>query len=449
MEIESTSLYREISNIINGPSKPVHYQWTAQVHANGQNLNVLKVLSIDIVQDFEMKYADETYVELSILGGMYAHDIYPYQSNLEITLFRRPLQEVGDSADTTAPIQTERYAVTLLDSGNPLLEANGINSPSKEDLNLTNIFEIKFQLVNKAIEQIRMRSIGGIYRDTTTENVIKSVLTKESKNVVVEGSRIPKGVDMIPASNQVKRDHVIIPHGTLLVHLPEFIHRRCGGIYNAGMGYYMQGDYWYVYPCYDTTRFAASTRTLTIINVPKNKFPNVERTYRLDGTNLVIMATGDVKFSDDSDQQQLNYGNGVRFADGDNFMQKFVTTAGNKTIASRAKNNSEFVGTKRPNGNNNIRSSEKAISSNAMVEYSKIARRQGSVLSLIWENSLPELLYPGMMVKLLYMDGEIIKTIYGVTLKAHHYVQTNGNGLITGSHKTVTMLAVFVQRLKD
>lgn len=449
MEIESTSLFREINAIVNSPSKPVHYYWTAEIHANGQTYKPMKLLSIDFVEDYEGSYADEIFVELAISGGMYAKRLYPFQDLIDITLFRNPLREQGDTTDTEAILETERYTATMIDAGNPMLEANGMNSPSEEALDLTNVFNITFQLVNKSLEQLRMMSVGGIYRDATVEDVIKGVLTTESKKVKVEGSRMPKGVDMVSASNKTKRDHVIIPHGTKLVHLPEYIHRKCGGVYSSGMGYYLRGDYWYVYPCYDTTRFNSAPQTLTIINVPTNKFPQIERTYRRDGSNLVIMATGEVRFSDDSEVQQLNLGNGVRFADADKFMEGFTTTKGNKTVASRGSNNSEFISIQRANGNNNVHMSTTPISANAMVEYSKLARRQGSVISLVWENSLPNLLFPGMMVKMLYMDNDEIKTVYGVALKAHHYVQSKGQGVTDGRHICRTMLAIFVKRLKE
>lgn len=449
MEIEQSSLYREIDAIINSSNKPVHYFWSAEIHVNGETYKPLKLLSIDFVEDFEAKYADEIFVELAISGGTYAKRLYPFQDQIDITLFRNPLNEQGDTIDTSAVLQTERYTAQLIDMGNPLLESNGMNTASEEAMNLTNIFNVTFQLVNKSLEQLRMMSVGGIYRNTTAEDVIKGVLTAESKKVKVEGGRLPKGVDMVPASNQTKRDHVIIPHGVKLVDLPEYIHRKCGGVYNSGMGYYLQGDYWYIYPCYDTTRFNAASHTLTVINVPANKFPQIERTYREDGSNLVIMATGDVSFSDDSDTQQLNYGNGTRFADADKFMEGFTVTKGNKTIASRGSNNSEFVAIERLNGNNNVHLSSNPINANAMVEYSKLARRQGSVLSLVWENSLPNLIFPGMPVKMLYLEDDDIKTVTGVALKAHHYVQSKGQGMTDARHVCRTMLAVFVQPLKE
>jgi hypothetical protein len=450
MEIEESSLWREIQAITQAGKKPVHYTWEAEIHVNGETIKPLKVLSVDNVQDFELKYADEILLTLAISGGKYTKRIYPFKDAIEITLYRTPIGEMDDSVEDEEKPQSERFVATLIDTGNPLLEANGMNAPDETTLDLTNLFNIEFQLVNKALDQLRMVTVGGIYRNTTGEDVIKAVLTNESKKIKVEGGRLPQGVQMVPGANKKARDHVILPHGLKLVDVAEYVHAKCGGVYSAGMGYYYYGDYWHVYPCYDTTRFNKASNTLTVINVPKNKMPGIERTYRKDGSNLVVLATGEVRFQDDSEVQQLNLGNGVRFAEADKFVEGgVVKTAGNKAVATRGTNTSEFVSSERKSGNNNVRLSSNPINSNSFVEYSKLARRQGSVLTFVWENSLPELLHPGMMVKVLYMLEDEIREVYGVALKAHHFTEVASPGYTETRYVTRTALAVFVQLIKE
>jgi len=449
MEIENSSLMREVNAIVNSPNKPVHFEWFAEIHVNNMKYFPLKILNIDSLEDYELNYSDEIMITLAIAGGTYAKRIYPFKDKVEITLIKKPIGEVSTEIDQASGVQAERYAATVKDTGNPIVEANGANAPTEEALNLTNIFEITFQLVNKAIEQLRMVSVGGIYRNTNVEDVIKTILTVESKKIKVDNVRMPKGVDMIPASNTKVRDHVIIPHGTKLVDIPEYIHYKCGGVYSAGLGYYFKNDHWFVYPCYDVTRFNKAPYILTVINVPRNKLPEVERTYREDGKNITIIATGEVKHNDDSEVQQLNLGNGVRFADADKFMSGYSKTKNNKTVVNRGTNNSEAVSSERSNGNNNVQISSSPINSNPYVEYSKLARRQGNYLSLVWENSLPSKILPGMMVRVFYLDGEDIVDVYGVIIKAHHYTQAKGVGMTTTRYITRTAFVVFTQRINN
>jgi hypothetical protein len=296
---------------------------------------------------------------------------------------------------------------------------------------------------------MRMILVGGIYRNVLAIDVIKTVMTNEIKKIKVDAKRLPKGIDIVPDTNPNKRDHVILPHGLKLVQLPEYVHRKCGGIYTSGFGYYYQNDHWYLYPCYDTTRFNKTNRKITIINVPPNKFPSIERTYRKNGNNIVILATGEVKYRDDSEVQQLNAGNGVRFAYANTFLQKYSNVGGNKAKVNRVDNNTEVISINRANGNNNIPLSNESITANSYEEYSKLARRQGSVIALVWENSLPELISPGMMVKIMYLNNGNIKEVYGVILKAHHYVQTKGVGLTDGRYVTRTAISVFTKLIKN
>jgi hypothetical protein len=254
---------------------------------------------------------------------------------------------------------------------------------------------------------------------------------------------------MVKASNQKSREQIVIPHGTKLSEIAHHVHYKCGGLYSAGLGYYLQGDYWYVYPCYDTTRFAEADKTLTVINVPPNRMPGIERTYRLDGTNLVALATGKIKFRDSTNELQLNHGNGVRFVDADTLMEKFVQTTGNKAIAARGRTNSEFIAEKRVNGKNFVASGLKPINANPYVEYSALAKRQGSLITLVWENANRALLYPGMPTKIMYLDGEEIKVLYGVLLHVHVFVSLKDPGIEARRYATNLMLGVFVKPLDE
>lgn len=444
MDFEDSSLYNEVQAIQNSDEKS-QFTWRVQLHIGVTDYDVYKATEIDELCDFEVNFAKEMMVTVQIPGGMYAYDIYPNKNNIEMTLFKYPLLESGDASDDDSPVQSERYKAILKDTGDPVMEANGMNHPTREALDLTNIIPAQFQLIEQSVEQLRLMTVGGIYRGAKVADVIKSILTTESAKIDVPQEHEVQGVDMIKASNDKIRDHIIIPHGMPLVAVPEYIHQHCGGVYNTGMGYFFQDDYWFVYPCYDTTRFDTAHSTITVINVPKNKFVGTERSFRQDGDNLVVMATGDVKFRNDSNKQQLTGGNGVRFADADNFLTGFITTKNNKAIASRASNNSEFTSVTRDDGLNNVRMSDNPITSNPYVEYSKLARRNGGVFAFTWENSDPSLIKPGTMVKIMYLQEDDIVEIFGVLLKVASYHHLLGTGQTATRYRTNTMLSIFVQ----
>lgn len=449
MEIDDSSLFREVQQIMSSGEKPVHFSWEVKIYANDEVIIPLNTLSLDFEQDYLNNYADFILLEVILPAGTYAKRLYPYLDNIDIEIIKKPIGEMSETLNEDTGNQSERYTATMLESGNPIVEAATRNTPNEDDMNLSPPLNVQFQLTNKSLEKLRMVSVGGRFRDVTGEDVIKGLMTRSSKSVNVDQRRKVKGVDMVPASNQEVRSHVIIPDGLPLVQLPHHIHYYCGGIYSTGIGYYLQNDHWYIFPCFDTTRFNDGAPTLTVINIPPNRFPGVERTYRKDGDNLVVLATGQTKFADMRNATQLNAGNGVRFADASRMMDGFSETKGNKTIASRAKNNSEFISDERKNNQNMVLSSARPINDNPYVEYSALAARQGSLITLTWENANRALLYPGMPTKVQYLDGDDIKELLGVLLHVHEYSNQKEAGLVASRFSSNVMLGVFVKPLDD
>jgi hypothetical protein len=360
-----------------------------------------------------------------------------------------PVYEVGGGVDTDDATVSQRYIATLLNPFNPAVESNAMNQPDETSLDLTNLLEIDFQLIPKQVNQFRMRTYGGIFRNQTVEDVIKHVLTSESANVDVDSDAVPKGVEMVAANNKTARDHIVIPQGTKLVKVPDYIHEKCGGVYNAGLAAYFSGDHWYVFPPYNNANFDSTPRTMTIINVPPNRMPAIEQTYKKEGNNLTVLATGDTKLKNFSEDLVMNHGNGVRFGDADKFMENYSKLGDNKAVAGRGGTNSEFTTIKRDNGLNNVMQAANRINSNPFWEYSKLAARDGSIISLSWENSDMTQIYPGMPVKILFMQDDDISSITGLLIKAHHYVNTFGSGFQTNRHFTTSNLMIFCKRVVD
>jgi hypothetical protein len=451
MDILDSSLSRDIKDILNSDPQNNNSYWTIQIHCGTQDDTVesIKVLSIDFICDFERNFADEIILRCVIGGGAYAYHVYPNLDQLEITLHQVPVYEVGGGVDTDDATVSQRYIATLLNPFNPAVESNAMNQPDETSLDLTNLLEIDFQLIPKQVNQFRMRTYGGIFRNQTVEDVIKHVLTSESANVDVDSDAVPKGVEMVAANNKTARDHIVIPQGTKLVKVPDYIHEKCGGVYNAGLAAYFSGDHWYVFPPYNNANFDSTPRTMTIINVPPNRMPAIEQTYKKEGNNLTVLATGDTKLKNFSEDLVMNHGNGVRFGDADKFMENYSKLGDNKAVAGRGGTNSEFTTIKRDNGLNNVMQAANRINSNPFWEYSKLAARDGSIISLSWENSDMTQIYPGMPVKILFMQDDDISSITGLLIKAHHYVNTFGSGFQTNRHFTTSNLMIFCKRVVD
>jgi hypothetical protein len=213
-------------------------------------------------------------------------------------------------------------------------------------------------------------------------------------------------------------------------------------VYNSGLGSYIQGNNWYIFSLYDTSRFHEAKKTLTVFVLPKKKFPEVERTYRIKGDSTVIITTTETDFRGDNDIQFVTQGAGVRFTEASKVMEDFGTSSGNKTTVERKKNNNEFMFVGREDGINFAPVTQDRVTSNPFQHYTDLAARRGGLFKMNWENSNPNLIFPGMMVRIVYLDHDVMKDAYGVVLAGIHRVVKVGE-MNTIKHSCNSQLYVF------
>lgn len=449
INIESTSLYNEVLAVRQDGAKPVNFTWSAELHLPigdfTASQQVLKIMEIDTVRDYELGIGDETTVRMQIPMGFWAKKVYPNRTEIEITIFRKTIGETAGVA-VNAAVQAQRFMASLKLEGLTILQGKDIEMISEETLNLRGLVDVTFQLINKTLDKLRMVTVGGIYRKTTGEQVVKAILAGESNKVLADSGDAIEAINMVPATNQDKREHVMLPQGLKLPDVATYIQDKCGGLYSSGLNCYMQGRTWYIYPLYDNTRLKTEIVTATVVKIPQTLSKGGERTYRQNGGETIILGTSDSDFSDDAGTQYLNEGNGVRFADANKFMNKgLVTTLNNKAVALRGQLLNEVV-TEAITGRNTVFMSDRKITANPYREYSKMAARNGAKFIFQWDNSDPGLLTPGMMMKILYLNGNNVDRLTGVLLRTHTLVQLQGANIQSERYISTTAVGVFVNK---
>ncbi len=413
MEIEYTPLYKEAMLVINNGATTANLGWTAIIHYGTNTYTPLQVVSVNTVRDYVSSFTDEVTCTIQIPLGVYSRLIYPNRLDLQITLTKLPLGETSNDVNANGAIQSERYSALLIDGLRSPTVGQGTEVNDQTTLDLTQIIDVHFQLYDKSLEQIRVMLSGGICRSTTVQNAITTLLSNQAMSTVVDGAKIITGIDMVPADNTDEKGQIIITHGTKLIDVPDFVQARIG-VYNSGIGNYIQNKFWYIYPLYDTTHFNTRVKTVTILVLPKRKFANIERTFRVNGNSLTILITSETGFKDDSGSNYVGHGNGVRFADATNLMDNGSSTSGNKTLIKRDSNNSELVSDTAVAGVNNAPVSPNRITANPFAAFSQLALKKGGGFKCVWENSDASLIMPGMAAKVIYSDNDGIETIYGI-----------------------------------
>lgn len=439
-ELENTSLMNEIKLIIAANNAADEMVYDAFIHVVDNNVTykALNVMSIDIDRRYGENYSDIMFVELAIPPGTYADNIYPFKNNLEITLLETPVNDIKQS-----PVAI-RFKAILKDEGKPRLNAGKQSGQTTEMLDISSVFPISFQLLSMVNYKLRTLDVGCIIRKSTVKDTLLTIITDQVNKIKINGKNTTIGVDLIDPDNTEVKEQIVIPHGTKLINLPEYIQTNCCGVYNSGIASYIQGNTWYIYPKYNFKREVLGNRLVDFIIVPKDKFPGINTTYRHKGEQLVILITGDAKAFDNTKYQEINQATGIRFTNSETiFNEDTIKRENNKVIVDRSSMNTELISSESKDDNDMVPFSNSSITSNPFNEYSKLSSLQSRIIAFVWENSNPQLIKPGMMCNIYAIDndGKVIIG-NGVIKSTQHHTRLAHKGIV--EKKTITNTAIEV-----
>ncbi len=448
MPIDTTSLYQDAMAVAQNVAEPIYSYFTCEIIIGGFTVTPLKVTSLTNVQDFESGYSDEINITVMMGVGDYDRFVYPYRDNLEMVVYDQPV--VGTSGTPISSLKRTSYKYRAIphDVKSNVVAANVDIAENKDEINKGNIKEYTFQLLDNNIEQLRGKMAGApIARKVKVAEIIKTVLGKASASVEVDDSVSIKGIELVEPNNTKQRDHIVIPPCKFIDYIDELQNRV--GIYSSGVGFYLSERLWWVWPMYDITRFETAKYRLDICCLPPNRFPGGDKTWLWTGNTLVMVSSSQANYSDFSDRLQISSGNGLRFGKASTAMESWSSNDKNIMSVKRQDNNNEFVTTQRKTGVNNLVPGSVPFTDNIYREMSNLASKQGAVMQLAWNFSAPKLLNPGQAVRLRYVEGNNVRTLYGVILKAEHFSSLKDTVMTSNVHITNTILTLFLGRYES
>ena len=429
-EIENSALWLDIEPILKHKEAVVAYDCYGMVHTEFEDMAVTKVIAVDTVRDYQKSIGDYIHVECTIGLGDYLTKVYPYKHNLEFSLKVIPLN-ASSTKDPSTDSAIYRYKAIFLPDENPAASASEVQRYSQESLNKADFITLKLQLMDRSLEPLRIKSVSGIFRHASHKTVMHTLLTGESNKVLVDGKPSVDGVDIVEPDNAKAAKHVMIKDGTLLTELPSYLHEKAGGLYPSGVGNYLQvynsKKLWFVYPLFDPRRFSQFAPRCIFYSVPEERFPELDRTYQVDGSILKIISNSTKKYHDKAETELMNKGSGFRMTDANAFMKK-PAKVDDGVKASRAQLNHEVIASARADGLNYAPVSD-TISSNPFLEYGKVIMRDVGRVDIVWEHANAELLYPGMPCKYCYLEEGQVQELIGQVAHVHSFLQLQGKGI--------------------
>jgi hypothetical protein len=379
------------------------------------------VTKLNIISDYVNHISDYIEIEIKMLYGAYVEHVYPYLANFEVTLIRDVHQQTDDSVQRT----TQRYKAVYLQDRNHQIP--NVSTANFHDLNQLGFVNITLQLLDLTAEALRIKTVYGSFDPTITESgkdkrqntkpktipidsFIRCIISQEANNVLIHGNPSLDAIEIQKVDNVEPIERYVIPSGTKLLDLPIFLQKKSMGIYNDGCGAYIDTfndkKTYFVYSLYSATKYKDS-RYKTVIYIPMtSNYSNVRNTYLYQDKVLKIVALSNNKLSDKRDSEVMSEGIGFRATNAKSYMKKPVEITEKGPRFKRTGLVTEIIHEDRKDNLNYANVSlTGTVTYNLFEKTSEVLKNVGNYITVIWHNSNPLYIYPGMPVKINSEDN--------------------------------------------
>ena len=407
----NTPLAAPHRKIAAAPGSP-YFLPTVVIKCGGRILRPFKFTSLTIGQYFDKNSADDTILTMEFAMGDAVYYIAPFKDDIKVTIQHNALTERLATIPGSGFKRTyNAFLATELPSPSRI---GGMPSISDvERANRQGIITVVMKLEEIATTQFKKMSYGTDFSWTTPFAALMTFLDHSIKRLKLPQDQGFKGVHAVAPDNETPRANVVIPDGTPLMDMADYIQNFEGGIYNAAMGFYVHRDYVYLWPLYNTKRLDTAQRVLRIYIAPDRYRSKSDRTWILEGRRLEIWCASDVKHFDDASGMMNIEGTGVRYMDANRLLSGFAEVGDGKLEVKRGENTNEFAAFTPINGEQLIRSAEVSSSSNTFRQASRLSKRMVATLGITWQHADPTLIYPDMAVEIVYDRLGIVKKMTG------------------------------------
>lgn len=450
MSVDSTLLMKEVERVQKFGDTFFNTRMDIRIYANKKWMTPIRFDYYQLHRDYSNnQLGDIRMVEFLMLLGDYTFDLMPYRDNIMVEVTEQPLLETNSERDWNGTLTTRRYKgiLNMAEGDNSVLENKQSAMTNKEAMNQVGMRPVQLQLVEDLIYRMMMVSVGKTLRRTTTIDALVSLYTEYGAALGgTDDTRFLGKATIPPGWNTEVRHQIPFPDGMLLKDVPRYLQNEEGGVYPTGLGRYIQNRVLYVYPLFDTTRYRKNTKVLNVINVPNDRYRGGEKTFLNSAKSITVLATGKNKVTDDGIASKIQNGNGIRFGDATKLLEGFSVIKDGRMLTDRASNIYDVVAEPLANGINNIRWAVDRMTGNPYRQYTEMAQKSGQQLEIEWEKGYAELLEPGMPVKYQVIDGDTVKTYYGVLLGVTETRGPTDGAAVTAKFGTTVKLAMFLSR---
>lgn len=429
---ELSQLYPDIADIVKAHDVKYNaaFKFETKLHTVDKDLDHtdgVLLNSISIIRDYVENVSDYIEIQLTISLGTYLYDVYKYLDNIEVTLITHKQR----FKEKKPFIVKERYkAVYLLEKNDKI--PTTVNQ-SKEDLNQNMPVVITLQLLDRSVETLRIKTTQGNFdsklnpknKDMSPKAFLKSIISEEANKILIENKPALDNISIEEPDQKEQLKAITLPSHTRIVELPEILQEKNIGVYNAGIGNYIQTfgtDHYtfkktfFIYSLFDAKKYDKAEFKIIFYNPASSSMSLTDITYKNEDKVLKILPYTMSKIHDNKGTNTASTGAGFRMANANSYMKKPVEMKEDGPSFKRNQLNTEVVYKDRADNLNFA--PNRSVSSNQFSLTSEILKKAGSYITIDVGNLDHDFIGP-YACKIMYEDTENkVKELFGVIHKA-------------------------------
>lgn len=296
------------------------------------------------------------------------------------------------------------------------------------------LIDIDMQLISDVCYNMNKQMFVGELSNVNVEDAIRYLST-------VMGV---KRINMVTPDNTTKFHHLYIPpeYSSFNV-IFDYIQVKYG-VYDAGLAYYFTNDILYIYPAYDVK--IKRKRKMSVIKINPKTYAGLPNYHDVDpvSNDITLISNTSSIHRTLSNVSAENDGNSEMFILADRVIDGQVKVVGDDISLNN-------ITVTCSNLKDNSIAKESAIpryrkpTNNIFNKVSKIAESNTELILIGWPNARLYMLDPGMELKYIYDDREVVMDKSGILESASYTIQRSTRH---GSEILYTCLASLILRLE-
>jgi len=409
--LTSQALGKEVKEIIGKSKHFIMPDYEFIIHTKEKDITIPHLLNIEVERNYSENVSDIIYVEFLIGLGFATKTLFENRDALEATIKLKY---------SNKKIFKRRFKLILITKLEDIYDSK-VSKASENTLDKQDFATIRAQCVDDMVLILKNKYISGIFHNCDLKTLIKGIIAKQFKELNVDAN-----VNIYDLDNKTKYENIIIDPFTKFVKLPYILQNTHYGLYKYGVNIYFTNlsetnkikydvD---IFPVFDYTRYKKESKRSKLLlispedsNLSKNDF----NFYYKNGIYKTLV--NNLEFKIEGEDRRYKIGNGMIMEYSHNTINRDLVTVTNDKVTFDETSAYDIVKVDKTRSISNL------IETNGddnIYKYDSVLNRlQGIIGSVMLPKVNPEVIYPGMPLKYIFINDGKLHFTTGIVQGVH------------------------------